>query len=131
MLVPESAVILASQFGVNPFTKEFIDRGGRVRILVTDFPYALIPLIRELIEIGADVRYLGQQGLLFTVLDRRIGISAINVDMKLVKLNQLFIALWTDDPTYAHYLASTFELMWRQAIPAEERIEELLKQGPP
>ncbi|MGZ4937032.1 MAG: hypothetical protein ACXV4C_10865 [Halobacteriota archaeon] len=29
MLVPESATIIASQFGVNPFTKEFIDNGGR------------------------------------------------------------------------------------------------------
>ncbi len=128
MLVPESAVIMASQFGVNPFTEEFIERGGRVRILITDFSYALVPLIRELDEIGADVRYLGQQGLLFTVLDKRIGVSAINVNTKLVKLNQLFTALWTDDPTYAGYLTSTFETMWSQAVPAGERIEVLATQ---
>jgi hypothetical protein len=26
---------------------------------------------------------------------------------------------------------STFELVWEQAVPAAERIEELLKEGPP
>ncbi len=131
MLVPESAVIMASQLGVNPFTREFIDRGGSVRILVTDFSYALIPLIRELIEMGADVRYVGREALLFTVLDRCIGISAINVDTKLVTLEQPFTALWTDSQPYAHYLTATFELLWKRAVPAAERIQELLELGPP
>jgi hypothetical protein len=39
--------------------------------------------------------------------------------------------LYTDDLTYAQYLAASFELLWQQSIPAAERIEELLKQGPP
>jgi hypothetical protein len=30
--------------------------------------------------------------------------------------------LWIDDRTYAQYLASTFELLWQQSIPAEQRI---------
>jgi len=37
----------------------------------------------------------------------------------------------TDDPAYAAYLMSTFELLWEQAIPAAQRIEELLKEVPP
>ncbi|MGB8310241.1 MAG: hypothetical protein WCE81_00035 [Halobacteriota archaeon] len=39
--------------------------------------------------------------------------------------------LWCDDTTYAAYLISTFELLWEQAIPAAQRIEELLKEGHP
>ena len=46
-------------------------------------------------------------------------------------LNAPLTALWTDDPIYAEYLASTFEMLWAQAVPAEERIRELLEQGPP
>ena len=39
--------------------------------------------------------------------------------------------LYTDDPVFADYLISTFEMVWRQSVPAEERIRELLKLGPP
>jgi hypothetical protein len=38
--------------------------------------------------------------------------------------------LWADDPTYANYLSATFDMLWKQAVPAEERIKELLKEGP-
>lgn len=38
--------------------------------------------------------------------------------------------LYTRDPVYADYLVSTFELLWKQSTPAEERIGELLKHGP-
>jgi len=132
MLVPESATIIGSQFGVNPFTKEFIDNGGRVRILITGFSYATIPLIRELIEIGADVRYIsGGVGLNFTVFDKKICISGINAEFTRISLNHPMAALWTDDATYAQYLTTTFEMMWGQSIPVEERIQELLEQGPP
>ncbi len=132
MLVPESAVIIGSQFGINPFTKEFIDKGGRVRILITGFSYATIPLVRELIEIGADVRYIsGGVGLTFTVFDNKIGISGINAEFTRISLDHPMAALWTDDPTYAHYLTTTFEMMWAQSIPVEGRIQELLEQGPP
>jgi len=37
---------------------------------------------------------------------------------------------WTDDAAYAEYLTSTFELLWKQSIPAAQRIEELLKEEP-
>ncbi|MGZ7112200.1 MAG: hypothetical protein ACXVIU_12970, partial [Halobacteriota archaeon] len=58
-------------------------------------------------------------------------ISGINWEFKRISLDQPMAALWTDDSTYAQYLTSTFEMMWQQSVPAEERIEELLKQGPP
>ncbi len=130
-LVPESAVIIASQFGINQLAKEFIDRGGKARLLVTDFSYAVVPMVQEVIDIGEEVRYLGQETAAFTVFDEKICISGINWEFKRLSLDQPMAALWTDDSTYAHYLTSTFEMMWQQAIPAEQRIEKLLKQGPP
>ena len=131
MFVPENAVIFASQFGINPYTKEFIDRGGKVRILVTDFSYAVIPIIQELIDMGAEVRCFGQEGVIFTVFDKKIGLSGINWEVTRLSLDQPLAALWTDDSTYAQYLTSMFELLWKQSVPAEERIQELLEQGPP
>ena len=57
--------------------------------------------------------------------------SAINVaNLKRASLRELVSVLWSDDPTFAQYLASTFELMWQQSIPSEQRIQELLEQGP-
>jgi hypothetical protein len=32
---------------------------------------------------------------------------------------------------YANYLVSTLELLWEQAVPAAQRIEELVKEEPP
>jgi len=37
---------------------------------------------------------------------------------------------YTDDPVFADYLVSTFEMFWKQAVTAEERIQELLEQRP-
>jgi len=48
-----------------------------------------------------------------------------------ISLNAPMAALWTDDPTYAEYLAATFEMLWKQSVLAEERIKELQEQGPP
>jgi hypothetical protein len=48
-----------------------------------------------------------------------------------VSLDETISALLTDDPKYAEYLTSTFEFLWEQSIPAAQRIEELLKEGPP
>ncbi|MGZ4911176.1 MAG: TrmB family transcriptional regulator [Halobacteriota archaeon] len=128
---PENAVGVASIFGLTPQTKEFVDRGGRVRIIITDFSYSGIAPIRETLETGAEMRYIGEEGLIFTVFDRKIAMSGIHWELKSVSLNQPLTALFTDDPTYAQYLMATFEMMWKQATPVEERIEELLKQGPP
>ena len=56
--------------------------------------------------------------------------SAINVAIRRISLDEPTVLLWTDDPTYAGYLTATFELLWKQAVPAAQRIEELLKEGP-
>ncbi|MGZ4932124.1 MAG: hypothetical protein ACXV46_04990 [Halobacteriota archaeon] len=36
--------------------------------------------------------------------------------------------LYTDKSRYATYLLSLFELLWKQSVPAQQRIDELLEQ---
>ncbi|MGZ7171521.1 MAG: TrmB family transcriptional regulator [Halobacteriota archaeon] len=111
--------------------KKFLDRGGRIRF-ITDITYPMIEIIRQHLDAGMEVHHFGKyEGLLFGVFDGKIGMSAINAaNLTRVSLSVPVSVLWTDDRAYAQYLISTFELLWQQSVPAEERIQELLKQGP-
>ncbi len=53
------------------------------------------------------------------------------MDMNSVSLNQPLTILMTDDSAYGHYLISILELLGKQAIPAAQKTEELLKERPP
>jgi sugar-specific transcriptional regulator TrmB len=130
-VVPPIATVLSSLFAIEA-DKEFIGRGGRIRF-ITDITYPYVETIREHLEAGMEVRHFDKySGLLFFVFDEKISISAINVaGLKRASLSELVSVLWTDDPAYAQYLISTFELLWEQSIPAKQRIQELLEQGPP
>jgi len=55
----------------------------------------------------------------------------MSIDAKSLSVDTPVVALWNDDSTYAEYLMATFEMAWEQAIPAAQRIEELLKEGAP
>jgi sugar-specific transcriptional regulator TrmB len=127
---PAYMTVIASLFGVNDAAYEFIKRGGKVRAII-DISYQVIEPVREMIAIGEEVRHIDEHGVTFVVFDRKISISAINAEVKRISLNEPVSGLWTDDPAYAQYLASTFEMLWNQAIDAEERIQQLLKEGPP
>jgi sugar-specific transcriptional regulator TrmB len=127
----ENTVMVTSLFGINPLTKAFIEQGGRARVLVTDFSYKGIPATQELIDIGVDVRYLGEETAIFVVFDKKTCITGLHWELTSVSLDQPLTSLFTDDASYAQYLTSTFEMMWKQSTPVEERIRELLKQGPP
>ena len=88
--------------------------------------------MQELLDIGEDIRHYEQyRRIIFGVVDRKSSISAINFDIRRLSLNEPLSMLWTNDPIYANYLISTFELLWEQSVPAAQRIEELLKEGPP
>ena len=126
---PAYLTVVASLFGVNEASYEFIKRGGKVRAII-DISYQVIEPVREMIAIGEKVRHIDQHGITFVVFDRRISISAINAEVKRISLNEPVSGLWTDDPAYAQYLASTFEMVWGQSVPAELRIQELLECGP-
>ena len=129
-VVPEITFAIGSLYR-NKDAKKLVERGGELKA-ITDFSYKYIDGVQEDLDIGIDVRQLtGYQGVLFGVFDRKTAISAINADLKRISLDEPLSLLWTDDPTYANYLVSTFELLWKQAVPAAQRIEELLQEGPP
>jgi len=131
MAVPSTAAVIAAQFGINEAAYQFIERGGRVRVILFDITYPLIEIVQEMMDNGEEVRHLGQEGIMFTIFDRKICISGIKADITRFSLNEPIAALWTDDATYARYLTSSFETLWEQSIQAEEWIKELRKQGPP
>ncbi len=123
--------LLASLYGITESAKKHIERGGGVGI-ITDISYPYIELIQQHLDIGVDIRHYDQYaGIMYVVFDRRSSISAINADISRVSLNEPLSALWTNDATYADYLISTFKVLWEQSVPAAQRIEELLKEGPP
>ena len=63
------------------------------------------------------------------VRDNKESLSSMSVDATNLSIDDYVVALWSDDPIYAEYLMSTFEMEWEQAVPAAQRIEELLKEG--
>lgn len=130
LAVPAPAAIIATRLGIKGTASEFVTRGGKVRVL-TDISYSTIDSMHELMESGGEVRHFNQNKMPFVVFDRKIAMSGIDVEFAHSSLSQPIAALYTDDPTFAQYLASTFEILWNQGINAEDRIQQLLEQGPP
>ena len=130
-VAPGSAVIAFSLFGINEAAKKLVERGGCVRG-ICDVTYPIIEPVQELLDIGEDVRHFSQyRGIYLAVFDNRLCWSSINVDFARISRNEPLSVLHTDDSTYINYLVSTFEILWNQAIPATQRIEDLLREGPP
>ncbi len=129
--INEPAMVVASLYGINDTCKKLIDRGGKVRG-ITNISHSTVEIAQQQLDIGMEMRHLNQYcGILFVVFDKKSCISAISANISRVSLNEPLSALWSDDPTYAEYLASIFETLWKQSIPAAQRIEELLRGGPP
>jgi len=107
--------------------KHFIENGGVVR--------GIVPISRENIEgvrmrldIGEDLRHSDQiQELFMFVGDRKYSISAINIGIQEYTRDTPLTAFWSESPTYAEYLLASFENAWPEAVPAAERIQELLE----
>jgi sugar-specific transcriptional regulator TrmB len=130
-VMPPEIVTISSLFGVTDEVKKLIDHGATVRV-ITDISYAAIPVIEEALSIGEVIRhYEKYRGIFFGVIDKKICFQGINVDINRISLQEPLAVLWTNDPTYATYLAETFEMVWEQAVPAEEQFQQLHKQGPP
>ena len=129
-VIPGDMLIFASLYGLTG-TRKLIERNGRVRV-ITNISYSTIETVQQLLDVGEDVRHYNKyRGVYFGVWDRKICLNAINVDVRRISLDEPVAVLWTDDATYAEYLMSTFELLWKQSIPVAQRIEELLEEGPP
>jgi len=130
-VVPAETLIITSLFGINTEAKKLKELGGYTKG-ITDIAYADIAPAQEVLDIGEDLRhYPHYGGIYFAVVDKKHCVSAINVNIKRISLNEPISMIWTDDSTYADYLSSTFEMLWEQSVPAAERIQELLKRGPP
>ncbi|MGZ4925656.1 MAG: TrmB family transcriptional regulator [Halobacteriota archaeon] len=130
-IAPIEGLQLSCMFGINDLVGELSERGGKTRG-ITDITYSSIPFVQEVLDVGEDVRHFdGYRGVYYAVFDSKHCMSAINIDVKRVRLNEPAQMLYASDPVYSKYLASTFELLWKQSVPAEQRIQELLKQGPP
>jgi len=129
-VIPAILTVFSSLYNLRD-DKDFIDRGGKIRF-ITDITHPYVEIIRQHSDMEMEIKHLDKYtGIMFFVFDRKISMTAINADINRVSLDEPVSVLWTDDPTYAEYLAFTFEMLWGQAIPAAERIEELLKEEPP
>jgi hypothetical protein len=64
----------------------------------------------------------GYQGVYFCVLDRKLCLHAINLDIRHISLNQPLAILYTDDSTYAKYLLATPKCFGSSLVP---RLSEL------
>ncbi len=130
-VIPAEMLYITELFGINEEVKKVIERGLYVKC-ISDISYADIVPAQAHLNIGHDLRHFDHySGLYFAVVDTKYCVSAINVDINRISLNEPVSLLWADDPKYAKYLTATFELLWKQSVPAQERIQELLEQGPP
>ncbi len=130
MVCPPILSLVGSLFTLEE-TKEFIDCGGVMKI-ITDVSYPYLESMQQYLDIGAEARHFEQyRGIMFGVFDRKICGSFINIGIRRVSLDEAISMLWTDDPAYVRYLVSTFEILWQQSVPGAQRLQELLKQGPP
>jgi sugar-specific transcriptional regulator TrmB len=128
-VVPDIMLVIASLFGINEEVKTLIDNGGNARG-ISDISYSCVDAAQELLDIGEDLRHYDHYaGVYFGVLDRRLCFHSIR-NAERPSLTEATVVLWADDQSYAQYLSSTFELLWAQAVPAEQRIKELLEGGP-
>jgi hypothetical protein len=126
-------LVFAGQFGVTSKSKALIEKGGRVRG-ITQISETDLRVVRELLDIGEDVRHVDQyRGEFMVVVDKTECISSIpqqSVNVGDLSLDDRVAGFWTDEPAYAEYLITTFEAAWKEAVDAKKRLEEL-QQGLP
>jgi hypothetical protein len=129
-LLPPQMLAFAGQFGLTNKSKVLIEKGGRVRG-ITQISETDLRVVRELLDIGEDVRHVDEyQGEFMVVVDNTECISSIpqqSVNIGDLSLDDRVVGFWTDEPTYAEYLITTFEATWNEVVDGKKRIEELLQ----
>jgi len=124
-LVPAPLLVLAAHFSLNDKSRVLIQKGGRERG-ITQISPSYIAAVSELIDIGILVRHVEQySGAFMVVGDCRQSISAVDVNVKDLSLDDKIVALWTENPDYAGYLLSIFDRTWTETTDARKRIQEL------
>jgi hypothetical protein len=123
-LIPAPLLVLAARFSLNEKSRMLIKKGGRVRG-ITQISPSYVGVVSELIDIGIGVRHVEQYtGAFMVVGDCKQSISAIDVNVKDLSLDDKIVALWTENPDYAEYLLSSFDRTWAEATDAQKRIHE-------
>ncbi len=130
-LVPPSLLPVSTSYGFVEKTKSFVQNGGVLRGITT-ISHDNVEGAHMRLDIGEDLRHSDQPHELFLVVgDRQHSISSLNTGVTEYTLDTPVTAFWSDDPTYAAYLLTSFENGWAHAVPAEKRIQELLAQASP
>ena len=131
-VVPPSVFSIAStSYNTVHNAKRFIQNGGVMRGLTTISP-ANAEEMQMRLGIGEDLRHSDLHYEIFMIVgDRQQSLSAINVGMEEYTFDAPLIAFRSEASTYAEYLIDGFEKAWSEAVPAKERIRELLEQAPP
>lgn len=130
-LVPPSVHSLATSLGFFEAMRSFITQGGVSRGIVS-VSRENVDEIRMSVESGEDIRHSDAVHEVFMYIgDKQKSVSALNIGVAEYTLDTPVAAFWSEDPTYAEYLLAAFETAWAQAIPAQERIEQLEKEKKP
>jgi len=138
-VLPPVGFAFSSIYGDHDNIRRLSHRGVRMRGIV-NISRAYLDVVRDYAELYAfldselcwELRHYHEHRVpFFMVMDSRESVTGINPNVKSISLAEPVVALWTDDPVYAKSLTSTFELLWEKAVSASQRIEELLKEGPP
>ncbi len=108
--------------------KRFMQNGGVMRGITT-VSSTNLEETRMRLAMGEDLRHSDLTYEFFmSVGDRQQSLSTINVGVSEYTLDTPITAFWSDDPTYAEYLLTSFENAWSRAVPAAQKVEELLAQ---
>ncbi len=128
-LVPPSVNSLSRRYDFVEKARAFVLAGGASRGVV-QITHANMEEVRMSVKNGENVRHSDEVHELFMYIgDRKQSISGINIGVDEYTLDTPIATFWSESPTYAEYLLTAFETAWSQAVPAEERIEELMKQS--
>jgi hypothetical protein len=128
-ITPPSFMELSANYASMESAKRFIQNGGVVKGVIPVSRDDVIE-VRMRLDIGYDLRHSDQFHESFMIVgDKQQSISAINVGIQEYTLDTPITSFWSESPTFAEYLATSFENVWSEAVPAEERIKELLEQG--
>ena len=128
-ITPDSVMNLAGKYQTMQSAELFIQNGGTVRGIVPILPDN-VGEMRKRLDFGEDLRHSDRFHEVFMMVgDKQQSISAINLGVQEYELDTPVTAFWSDSPSYAEYLLTSFENAWSEAVPAEERIKELMEQG--
>jgi len=127
-VIPASINTLSLTYGGVEKIKAFIQNGGSSRGVVQISP-ANITEIQMFLDAGEDIRHSDEVHEVFMFVgDKQQSISSLNIGVKEFTIDTPVTAFWSEDPTFAEYLLTSFEKVWSEAVPAEERIQELLEK---